>query len=194
MADENHQGFMDEQPDHSLSELNRFLRRAKDQDDRALVLSLGAFLEDTLGRLLMAYFRDCKATKDLVEGFNAPLGTFSARIKAGYAFGLLTIEQYKDLDLLRKVRNAFAHDWKGVDLDRPDIKDMVRELSGYTVSPDERPSDDTRERLLATLSTCCLELQLFLVRLVEGRVNKAPDVSHRLTTIPPTVAPGRRFV
>ena len=94
---------------YSLERLNRFMGEISKQNDQAMVLSLATFLEDTLGRLLLAYFRSCKATKELVEGFNAPLGTFGSRIKAVYAFGLVTDEQFKDMEILRKVRNHFAH-------------------------------------------------------------------------------------
>jgi len=178
---------------YSLEKLNRFMSLVREQDDRAMVLSLATFLEDTLGRLLLAYFRTCKATKDLVEGFNAPLGTFGSRIKAVYAFGLVTDDQFKDMEILRKVRNQFAHNWEGVTLEQNDIKALIGQLSGYTV--DHKPIEGgSRERLLGSLSTCCMELQIFLGRLVDGMVEKAPDVSHRLTIVPPTDRGYRRFV
>lgn len=41
------------------------------------------------------------------------LEPFSSRIKAVYAFGLATEQQYKDMEILRKIRNSFAHDWGG---------------------------------------------------------------------------------
>ncbi|WP_108126748.1 hypothetical protein [Saccharospirillum mangrovi] len=82
-----------------MEKLNRFTSAIGKQDDQAMVLSLATFLEGTLGRILLAYFRSCKATKDLVEGFNAPLGTFDSRIKAVYAFGLVTDDQYSVLYL-----------------------------------------------------------------------------------------------
>jgi len=177
----------------SLDNLNRFMSLIGKQDDRAMVLSLATFLEDSLGRLLLAYFRTCKATRELVEGFNAPLGTFGSRIKAAYAFGLVTEEQYKDMEILRKVRNHFAHDWEGVSLARNDIRAMVGQLSGYTV--DHKPIEGgDRERLLQTLSTCCMELQVFVGRIEDGKAERAPDVSHRLTTIPPKGLGYRRFV
>ena len=177
----------------SLDNLNRFMSLIGKQDDRAMVLSLATFLEDSLGRLLLAYFRTCKATRELVEGFNAPLGTFGSRIKAAYAFGLVTEEQYKDMEILRKVRNHFAHDWEGVSLARNDIRAMVGQLSGYTV--DHKPIEGgDRERLLQTLSTCCMELQVFVGRIEDGKAERAPDVSHRLTTNPPKGLGYRRFV
>lgn len=178
---------------HSLENLNRFLNVVGEQDDRAMVLSLATFIEDTLGRLLLAYFRTCKATKELVEGFNAPLGTLGSRIKAVYSFGLVTEDQYKDMEILRKVRNQFAHNWEGVSLDRNDIQAMIGQLSSYTLH--HKPIEGgVREKLLGTLSTCCIELQVFLGRVESGKTEKAPDVSHRLTTVPPTVPGLRRFV
>jgi DNA-binding MltR family transcriptional regulator len=178
---------------YSLEKLNRFMTSIRKQDDQAMVLSLATFLEDTLGRLLLAYFRSCKATRDLVEGFNAPLGTFGSRIKAVYAFGLVTDDQFKDMEILRKVRNHFAHNWEGVTLERNDIRALVGQLSCYTVDH-KAIEGGARGILLETLSTCCMELQVFLGRLVDGMVEKAPDVSHRLTVVPPTARAFRRFV
>ncbi|MBR8301364.1 hypothetical protein KDW49_11645 [Burkholderia dolosa] len=178
---------------YSLEKLNLFLSTIQKQDDQAMVLSLATFLEDTLGRLLLAYFRSCKATKDLVEGFNAPLGTFGSRIKAVYAFGLVTDDQFKDMEILRKVRNHFAHNWEDISFEQNDIQSLIGQLSGYTV--DHKPIEGgSREKLLRTLSTCCVELQVFLGRLVDGITERAPDVSHRLTVVPPTERGYRRFV
>lgn len=178
---------------YSLEILNRFVTEIGRQVDQVMVLSLATFLEDTLGRLLIAYFRSCKSTKELVEGFNAPLGTFGSRIKAVYAFGLVTDEQFKDMEILRKVRNHFAHNWEGVSFERNDIQALIGQLSGYTV--DHKPIEGgPREKLLGTLSTCCIELQVFLGRLVDGMTEKAPDVSHRLTVVPPTGYGYRRYV
>lgn len=112
--------------DGELDTLNRFLRLLEPIDERGVVLALAAFLEDALGSLLLAYFRDCKATRDLVEGFNAPLGTLSSRIKATYSFGLASEEQFKDMELLRKIRNLFAHDWEGVSFARNDGKRLAK--------------------------------------------------------------------
>ena len=177
----------------TLASLNRFLSLVGAQDERAMVLSLATFIEDTLGRLIIAYFRSCKATKELVEGFSAPLGTLGTRTKAAFAFGLITEEQFRDMEILRKIRNQFAHNWEGVSLARNDLQALVGQLSGYTL--DRQPIVGTdRERLLRTLSCCCIELQVFLGRLESGRTQKAPDVSHRLSTEKPAGPGIQRFV
>lgn len=186
-----------EKPDskdaESLEKLNKFLSVVDGKDNHSMVLSLATFIEDTLGRLLISYFRNCKATKDLVNGFNAPLGTFGARIKAVYAFGLVTEEQFRDMEILRKVRNRFAHDWEGVSLESEDIKALVGQLSGYYYGNDpiERSG---REKLIGSMSCCCVELYMFYKNIERGKFVKAADVSHRLTTVAPTEPGRQRFV
>ena len=87
----------DEPPqDEVFGRINHLMHLTRDEDERGLVLSVAAFAEDCLCKLLLAYLRDCKASSDLVEGFNAPLGTFSARIKAAFAIGILSQEQFTD--------------------------------------------------------------------------------------------------
>ncbi len=192
---------MDSQPtnetsnaeDKAFSDLNRFMKLVHDQDDRAMVLSMGSFIEEALGSLLLAYFRNCKATRELVEGFNAPLGTLGARIKAVYAFGLVGEDQFKDMEILRKVRNLFAHDWEGISLERNDVAALIGQLSGYSfegVSKDGPP----RERLTRTIGCIATELHIFAGRILLGKQNKAHDVSFRLTTTPPVATYRQRFV
>jgi DNA-binding MltR family transcriptional regulator len=55
-------------------------------------------------------------SKDLLFGFNAPLGTFSARTKAAYVMGLIERKEYEEINIIRKIRNEFGHNWKDVDL------------------------------------------------------------------------------
>lgn len=156
--------------------LNRFRRMARGQDERTLVLSLATFVEETLGRLMLAYFRDCKATRELINGFSAPLGTLGSRIKAAYAFGLINEHQYTNLELLRKIRNQFAHNWEGVTLERNDIAAMVGSMNTNPLRG-QQPDAKGRDRLFVTMLECCEDLQVFVWHL-EKRVHvKAPDVS-----------------
>lgn len=41
---------------------------------------------------------------------NGPLSSFSARIDILMGFGFISRDVYKDLHLVRKIRNRFAHD------------------------------------------------------------------------------------
>ena len=169
--------------DPDMDSLNRFQSLLGKQDDRAMVLSLAAFAEDTLGRLLLVYLRESKQAKELVEGFNAPFGTLSTRIKGAFTIGLLTKEQYEDLEIGRRVRNAFAHDWEGVSLESPDIKALIGNLHAYSVDHRPPPSGG-RERLLQALTTILMELRVQITQHVK-HARRAPLVGFRLTTIKP---------
>jgi mannitol operon repressor len=59
--------------------------------------------------ILKAFFLENLEAEKLIEGFNAPLGTFSSRAVAAYCCGLLLELEHRELTILRKIRNAFAH-------------------------------------------------------------------------------------
>jgi hypothetical protein len=158
--------------------LTNFCHLVRTYDDRALVLALAAFAEDTLGRLLVTYLREGKPAKELVEGFNAPLGTLSSRIKACFAIGLLTREQYEDLEVTRKIRNSIAHSWVDITLDRQDMRALVGQLNAHTF--DQKPIEGgPRDRLLAAISNILIELR---VQIAQHRKHsrRAPFVGFRL--------------
>ena len=125
----------------------------RDLDDRGLVLSLAAFAEDALGSLLREFMVPSEATKLLLDGFNAPLGTFSARIKACLALGLIAKDQYNDLERLRKIRNEFAHHWRHVGLSSHSVAGHVAALSygSLTSHFPESPAEKVRESLTSLL-------------------------------------------
>lgn len=87
--------------DDVFGSLNQLTQSLHNLDERGLVLSLAAFAEDALGLLLKAYMLPITSTHQLIDGFNAPLGTFSSRIKAAYSLGLIESEQFEDLEHLR---------------------------------------------------------------------------------------------
>lgn len=177
-----------ESDDPDFNSINRFNRALSAHDERGLALALAAFAEDTLGRLLLTYLIDSKQAKDLIEGFNAPLGTLASRMKAAYAVGLLTKEQYDDLEIARKIRNLFAHDWGGVSLGQPNIRAMIGQLHGYNF--DRTPmTTEPRDRLQQSISNVLTELRVQIAQHRKHR-RRAPQVGFRLTTIKPGSSDG----
>jgi mannitol operon repressor len=87
-----------------------YLEIIKRESPRGMVLVSCGFLEQQLRDVLAASMRDGSHVGDLLDGASAPLGTFSARIAATYALGLITENEHHDLTLLRRIRNDFAHD------------------------------------------------------------------------------------
>ncbi len=154
------------QQDQVYGSINRLIHLTSAEDERGLALSVAAFSEDLLGRLLVAYLRDQKSTSELVEGFNAPLGTFSARIKAGHAVGLLSDEQHKDLEIARKIRNEFAHNWEGCSFDRQKIKDLIAGMSNSRIS--KEIAESPKARFQSSMVCVLVELTYLLSTLGKG--------------------------
>lgn len=86
-----------------------FLDDFNEETERGTALAAAAMLDELLGTTIEAFLLPNKGSKALLDGFNAPLGTFSARIASAFAFGLLSEVEYRECELIRKVRNAFAH-------------------------------------------------------------------------------------
>lgn len=93
----------------------------------------------------------------LVEGFNAPLGTFSSRIKAAYALGLLTKDQFLDLERLRKIRNEFAHTWKSVSLSKQKVAALIDNMSFSRI--ENHFPDTLKEKVRSSMSCVLIEIR-----------------------------------
>lgn len=100
--------------DRDIEYMSAFLKEFQTETDRGAALVGAALLDSRLERLLLSHMLAGKVADDLVKGGNAPLGTFSARINATYAFGLITTAERQDLNLIRGIRNEFAHSEHGL--------------------------------------------------------------------------------
>ena len=86
-----------------------YLELLNKESARGKVLISTGFLEEQLKQILQAFFIDSPKSKSLVEGAYAPLGTFSSRITTCYALGLISEKEFHELNLIRGIRNDFAH-------------------------------------------------------------------------------------
>lgn len=87
------------------------------ETDRGAALVGAALIDLRLADTLRAFTVSGAAAKDLLDGGTAPLGTFSSRIKATFALGLIDNSERFECDIIRKVRNEFAHRAHGVGFD-----------------------------------------------------------------------------
>ena len=146
-------------------ELSEFLREFNRDSEKGAVLSAGAYLDQRLVEILNSFFVDSKESNELLLGFNAPIGTFSARIKATYSLGLIQQNEYEELNIIRKVRNEFAHSWKKVSFTDNKIKDLCGSLPW--VGPEElEESSEPRARFTFLVSILLADL-LWRVRLIQ---------------------------
>jgi DNA-binding MltR family transcriptional regulator len=71
-----------------------------------------------------------KERKELFDGSsNGPLGSFSSRIRLGYAMGLFGPNAKSELEHVKAIRNAFAHGALSLDFKHKDIKQACEKLN-----------------------------------------------------------------
>lgn len=103
------------QSEPEVTELGKFLNSFNKESDRGAALLAASIIDEWLSQILESYLLKDKVSKELLFGFNAPLGTFSARAKAAFSLGLIEKKEYKEINIIRKIRNEFGHKWDGID-------------------------------------------------------------------------------
>ncbi|WP_233079168.1 hypothetical protein [Rheinheimera soli] len=116
------------QQEPEMRDLSEFLNEFNKESDRGAALNAAAVLDDWLENILRSFFADNKSGKELINGFNAPLGTFAAKAAAAHALGLLQDNEFQEITLIRKIRNEFGHSWKGVSFESEKVAGLVNQL------------------------------------------------------------------
>ncbi|NEH99226.1 hypothetical protein U8P76_01730 [Rhizobium johnstonii] len=98
------------------------------ESPRGMVLIAAAELDRLLQELLSNYLRPGYGLKALLGESDGPLSTFSSKISLAHAIGLITDLEFRKLNLIRRIRNEFAHQ-TDASFDKSPIKDRVRELA-----------------------------------------------------------------
>lgn len=123
----------DEKPEISppASHWNDVLNREFAQEsDRATVIVAVALLDSALETLLRSKLAPVPGSHDpLLDGAYAPLSNFSARIDLSYRLGLISAGFARDLHLIRRIRNDFAHNISGCSFEDSGVRHRVAELS-----------------------------------------------------------------
>lgn len=93
----------------NLQEFFPFLDQLNKESPRGSVLIASSFIEEQLRRVILAFLIESSEANKLLEGYYAPLGSFSARASAAFCLGLISSAEYEDCDTIRRIRNEFAH-------------------------------------------------------------------------------------
>lgn len=98
---------MPKQEKIDLTKIQPIIDAIQGESDRACAILAIATLEALLEELLR-HSMVPDAPMQMFEGSGA-VATLSAKIDIAYSFGLITTEEQRDLHILRKIRNDFAH-------------------------------------------------------------------------------------
>jgi DNA-binding MltR family transcriptional regulator len=124
-------GWDDSQPiDKEALPIARTLHQ---ESDRGCVLV--GFLDQSLEALLRSKMSSDQAVKptinDILNRENAPLRSFWFKIKLSYAFGFINPNLHDALEMIRKLRNSFAHQHEPVELSTKGVADLIRKLARH---------------------------------------------------------------
>ena len=107
---------------------NSIVDSYRQESDRAAAILAAAFADEFLKECIQSFLIDDASIKKLFEGYSS-LSSFSARIDVAYALGLMTQSVQRDLNLVRKVRNHFAHHPSDTSFDISPVRDYCSNLS-----------------------------------------------------------------
>lgn len=99
-------------------------------NDRARAVMLGAIVEISLQRFLKNKTRPTLTSDDgrLLFDFRGPLGDFASKTLIAYAFNMFGPDTRHDLDIVRVMRNEFAHSRKSFNFTTPQVAAVCAEL------------------------------------------------------------------
>jgi len=101
-SDEVERSWQERKLDAFVSTLNR-------ESDRGCALTASAMLDEALLESIESCLVDDEEVASQLFRSSGPIGTFSARTDLAHVLGLLSPNVRRDLILIRKIRNQFAH-------------------------------------------------------------------------------------
>jgi DNA-binding MltR family transcriptional regulator len=97
------------------------------ESQRAVGVLAPAYLEAILDQLLRQYLMEGEHADELL-GSDRALGTFSARTHLAAALGFVSEDAYHDLEMIRRIRNLFAHDLQVHTFAETEVRNRCLEL------------------------------------------------------------------
>lgn len=128
--------------------------------DRGAAIIGGSYVEEHLKEALLRFLQTDKKGKEWFFSPNGPLASFEGKIRMAYASGMIDAEFQRDLLLIKRIRNDFAHKLGLPGFEAPSIADRLRELCLLTLQSQihagaKREEMPPRERYLTAIDEAC---------------------------------------
>lgn len=152
-----------------LKTFSEFLDYFQNESNRGVALTAAAYLDERLHEILKNFFVNKKESKQLING-HAPLGSFYSRTLACYSLGLIEKNEFEELNIIRKVRNEFAHDWNEANFETKKVAELVEKLP-YGGPEEYEDKSDLRMKFITAVIILLVDL-LWRARLVKKEKRK----------------------
>jgi hypothetical protein len=165
-------------------EHNEFFEQFRKQDDRSAVILAGALVDLFLGALLRKALLPSPSTKDalLDDEERGPLSSLYAKSLACHRLGLIDNDMLQAINVLRDVRNRYAHRLEYSDLNTEPYSSKIREA--YSLFSWYEPFINTGKILFGSNETGSMQFRL-VAALVALRLKQAIDEQSILSTSTP---------
>lgn len=135
-----------------------FNQLCSEHNDRTLAIFGASMVERSIELSLWTKFRYLNLEeRRRLFGPEAPLSSFSSKIKIAYAMELCDRNISKELNLIREIRNAFAHSSKLLNFETKEVVDLCKfikfdesEIIGFCF-PVEQKSELSRRKYLGLI-------------------------------------------
>lgn len=164
------------------------LAETKLEGDRACALILAANIDNRLRELLATYFVEMsKNQRDALFKGNGALSTFSSATRVAFASGLLSDDEFNDINIIRDIRNLFAHQEQGWSFSTTKVSQLCSSLKMPTTLRADHPELATHVQLpRASFEVTAASLVLLLM----DRAKEASQ-SKRVVHAPTSILPRR---
>ena len=137
-----------------------FLHEFAHESDRASAVLGATYLDELLGKLIASFLIDDKKAIDALLSPSqpyAPLSSFSAKIIMAYCLGLIDKIQYHDLNIIKRIRNLFAHGLQGLEFQDGQISKEINKLRIHRIAKIEK---DVRGEFVLTVAILSTDIEI----------------------------------
>jgi DNA-binding MltR family transcriptional regulator len=141
--------------DVDAGDLQDIVFEIRQTSDRTAAIVLGSLVERTVEQRVLAALprHDDKTGKKLLSR-DGPLSSFYAKNQLGYALGAFDETVLEQLEIIRRIRNVFAHSVLPIHFETAEIIDEVKKLhKGFLRHPIELAELSQYRRTFTIIST-----------------------------------------
>lgn len=145
------------------------LSSISEMDSRAAVLIITSILDHMMESAISLFFVDLSEKKftSVFRSGRAPFSDLSSKIIISNALGILDDDAVVQLQMIRRIRNAFAHTVRMIDFDSPVIADECNKLDPSKVSRKPFDAVSPKEKFIGTATL----IGMVIARFTKERAN-----------------------